>query len=460
MQLFVKRYTSLFLYIAINVALLLLIGYIRIGSAGSLIYYQFYFNDIFAINSIFIIFVIIAPMVLSYLMGILRIGNSDKYVQILGPNSLMNRIELEFNRANPDAKEYSDDNLKLLLIDMSRGEPEGTYENLELMLGTALICKNTIDKVNATSIKRVYIANEDLPNAFTIRILPIPFIGEDWIVINRNLVEILNEAELASVIGHEIAHTKHFDSWFSSISYSPRLISLFVTVVLLFQLISILVTTPLGLVFAVRLTVTIMVLFLMQLVSILSTMMNNYSNKITEIRADLYATENFDANSLINALYKIYIKGYIYLILTKESNKLLAINSAYYSIVNKIRSMISLDELSVTAVMKIIVDQSIRFARIHNIDNPYIEMRSPVIDNLKKYDVIILSDTENIEERIYTERSIYLNDEDIARLISQIKISNSDELYSNKIIRKSSYEKITHRILYVHNKIKALNKQS
>ena len=47
-------------------------------------------------------------------------------------------------------------------------------------------------------------SNELVPNAFTMRILPIPKLGQDWIIINRNIIDILNDDEIKAVVAHEI----------------------------------------------------------------------------------------------------------------------------------------------------------------------------------------------------------------------------------------------------------------
>ena len=95
-------------------------------------------------------------------------------VQIIGPDSLLNRVKMEFHLGNPDKIDYSIENIDHFLEDLAVGQPEGTYENLKMLFGIGVMVENLIETTGVKSIKRVYMSNELVPNAFTMRILPIP----------------------------------------------------------------------------------------------------------------------------------------------------------------------------------------------------------------------------------------------------------------------------------------------
>ncbi|MHA1906495.1 MAG: M48 family metallopeptidase [Candidatus Thorarchaeota archaeon] len=84
-----------------------------------------------------------------------------------------------------------------------------------------------IAQSSGVSLKRIYIMQSPLPNAFT---FSLPFIGS-VLVIFSNLTDLLDEQEVRAIIAHEVGHIKNRDSL---VSIFTRMPSFFVDIIYLY----------------------------------------------------------------------------------------------------------------------------------------------------------------------------------------------------------------------------------
>ncbi|MHA2425888.1 MAG: M48 family metallopeptidase, partial [Candidatus Thorarchaeota archaeon] len=80
---------------------------------------------------------------------------------------------------------------------------------------------------SGVSLKRIYVMQSPLPNAFT---FSLPFIGA-VLVIFSNLMDLLDEQEVQAIIAHEVGHIKNKDSL---VSIFTRMPSFFVDIIYLY----------------------------------------------------------------------------------------------------------------------------------------------------------------------------------------------------------------------------------
>lgn len=72
-------------------------------------------------------------------------------------------------------------------------------------------------------VTKVFVYRKAVPNAFSLDLLPIPIFRKPYLVLNTNVLEILNDKEIESVIAHELAHVKNGDSFIRLVLSIPRL---------------------------------------------------------------------------------------------------------------------------------------------------------------------------------------------------------------------------------------------
>ena len=91
------------------------------------------------------------------------------------------------------------------------------------------LVERTLDLVNRVAsrarikVTKVFVYRKAVPNAFSLDLLPIPFFRRPYLVLNTNVLEILNDKEIESVIAHELAHVKNGDSFIRLVLSIPRL---------------------------------------------------------------------------------------------------------------------------------------------------------------------------------------------------------------------------------------------
>lgn len=162
-------------------------------------------------------------------------------------------------------------------------------------------------------ITKVFLAKTAIPNAYTIELSAFPFIPfirkRNFVVLNSNILLILKEEEIKSVIAHELAHIKNHDSILRLILSGPHLFLqaayLYFYVIILtgisnsvlikFNPIKALVETIILLVIMVSAT----------LVSDLTIHFLRKSNQMAELQADLEPLKIIGFKPTINMLIKL-----------------------------------------------------------------------------------------------------------------------------------------------------------
>lgn len=305
-----KRWSALFLFLIYDLLQVYIIGHLEVKPDDNLIIrYRFGWSDQFTLGGWMLAFLLTVPFIISYLIAIGSVANNRNMVQVLGPDSLMRRIRLEFAKGNPEGLEFTTENIHYLLEDMAQGEPPGTIENLEMLFSLGMIITNLLEKAGVKSVKRVYVSDDLAPNAFTLRFIPLPFIGQDWIIINRNVVDILDQNEITAVIAHEVGHAVRKDSWVNSFLYSPRIVIIFGWAVILAQMGAVILDQPFTGDSFLRIAFLLFFLVLVRLLMNLGQYFTGYAYRKTELLADYYAAKLVGSEILINALIKIGRRG-------------------------------------------------------------------------------------------------------------------------------------------------------
>ncbi len=158
---------------------------------------------------------------------------------------------------------------------------------------------------SGVSVDRVFIMRSPLPNAFT---FSLPLIGT-VIVVHTNLLDVLGQSEVMSVIAHEIGHVKNADSLISIIVRMP---AIFVDLIYLYVYVrlglgvanSLLVSFDLFLV-AIRLGVLIAFFIASRMIMAGSIIFAQSASREAELLADFHAAEVLGAETTINALIRL-----------------------------------------------------------------------------------------------------------------------------------------------------------
>ncbi len=158
---------------------------------------------------------------------------------------------------------------------------------------------------SGVSVDRIFIMRSPLPNAFT---FSLPLIGT-VIVVHTNLLDVLGQSEVMSVIAHELGHVKNADSL---ISILVRMPAFFVDLIYLYVYIrlglgvanSLLVSFDLFLV-AIRLGVLIAFFVASRMILSWSIIFAQRASREAELLADLHAAEVLGAETTINALIRL-----------------------------------------------------------------------------------------------------------------------------------------------------------
>lgn len=169
------------------------------------------------------------------------------------------------------------------------------------------------EEMKLGQISKVFLAKTAIPNAYTIELSAFPFIPfirkRNFVVLNSNILLILKEEEIKSVIAHELAHIKNHDSILRLILSGPHLFLqaayLFFYIVILtgisnailieFQPIKALIDAIILLVIMVSAT----------LISDLTIYFLRKSNQMAELQADLEPLQIIGFKPTINMLIKL-----------------------------------------------------------------------------------------------------------------------------------------------------------
>jgi Zn-dependent protease with chaperone function len=158
---------------------------------------------------------------------------------------------------------------------------------------------------SGVSVDRIFIMRSPLPNAFT---FSLPLVGT-VIVVHTNLLDVLGQSEVMSVIAHELGHVKNADSL---ISILVRMPAFFVDLIYLYVYVrlglgvanSLLVSFDLFLV-AIRLGVLIAFFIASRMIMSGSIIFAQRASREAELLADFHAAEVLGAETTINALIRL-----------------------------------------------------------------------------------------------------------------------------------------------------------
>ncbi len=158
---------------------------------------------------------------------------------------------------------------------------------------------------SGVSVDKVFIMRSPLPNAFT---FSLPLIGT-VIVVHTNLLDVLSQSEVMSVIAHELGHVKNTDSL---ISILVRMPAFFVDLIYLYVYVrlglgvanSLLVDFDLFLA-VIRLGVLIAFFIASRMIMSWSITFAQRASREAELLADLHAAEVLGAETTINALIRL-----------------------------------------------------------------------------------------------------------------------------------------------------------
>lgn len=190
-------------------------------------------------------------------------------------------------------------------LGLNGGDDEKILKNLRMNPQTIYKwVMELADQRNIKSIKRVYLTDTSIPNAFTLDVIPLPFIRRTWIVLDADVLEILDEREIKAVIAHELGHVKRLDgiinifrfgiNYFVFITYAIFIIRMFYNII---------TDTPIRAInIALKSVFLVILLVILWLFTIASRILLNYSRRQSELLADYYAAQTAGRNHIINAL--------------------------------------------------------------------------------------------------------------------------------------------------------------
>ncbi|MHA1940555.1 MAG: M48 family metalloprotease [Candidatus Hodarchaeales archaeon] len=179
-----------------------------------------------------------------------------------------------------------------------------------------------VSKKAKIKVSKVFVYRKSVPNAFSLDLLPIPFLRRPYIVLNSNVLEILSEQEIEAVVAHELAHVKHGDSLFRLILSIPRL---FLNLAYLFIYLQILtgiqnvIFENFDLFSAIERGIFLVLVYLLVEFITKITLRFLYSaNRRAEFLADYFAAQHTGSDILINSLIHLGQRSETMQILSNE----------------------------------------------------------------------------------------------------------------------------------------------
>jgi Zn-dependent protease with chaperone function len=169
------------------------------------------------------------------------------------------------------------------------------------------------EEMKIGKISKVFLAKTAIPNAYTIELSAFPYIPflrkRNFVVLNSNILLILKDEELKSVISHELAHIKNHDSILRLILSGPHL---FLQAAYLFFYVIILtgISNAIFLDFSpvkalVEAIILILIMIFATLISDLTISFLRKSNQMAELQADLEPLRIIGFKPTINMLIKL-----------------------------------------------------------------------------------------------------------------------------------------------------------
>lgn len=338
------------------------------------------------------------------------------------------------------------------------------------------------EKQNIKSIKRIYITDTSIPNAFTLDIIPLPFIRATWIVLDANVMEILDEREIKAVIAHELGHVKKFDgivnifrfglNYFLFITYALFILNM------LFHIIREDPIVPLNI--ALKSAFLIVLLFVLWLFTLVSRFFMNYSRRQSELLADYYAAKTVGRNHIINALVLLGQRMDVISAFGTEFKWLGSLEGKNNLTREFVQGLKNLEpeelskDISREKAVKIYVEQRLRNIR----DDLFVPLRDEEIEKLTEMasTKLLKLREESIANGLAHDRKIkqelfkitidwflvdkdkdrYLKDEEIESLIKTIKQNPDKELFEEdiqkqKLLLGTDHPSVKERILFLYH---------
>jgi Zn-dependent protease with chaperone function len=445
------------------------------SSGGDVKGFSFSVREGFALNGLTIFYLIFAPLLFSYL-GIINNTKQPDLVQIIGPKSLLNAVDSTFSTGKYRDQEKNEENIKLYFNDLAQGEPPGTVQNLSLLFAVGNLVNKLISESGVKSIKRVYMSDRDIPNAFTLRVIPIPFIGEDWIIINRNLVEILKPEEVKAVLAHEVGHAARYDSWLNTFISVPKWIIVFGWSIVFFKMMFIIFNDGIAGFTIYRLVALflffILIRFSLNVVQYLIDMFRRNS----ELLADHYGGELVGSEILVNALIKIARRAEVVNSvqrdlewLTKQTDQIHP-NMYLMSIMNEIPR----SELSTENVRKEVIENYVAFKLRDTFKGLRIQISESDINLLieesskKIYSELLNKEITELKEKPFSilswkdvdlDENEYLSNNEITLLAERLKeterVKIDPKTLANMglVLESPSHPHINSRIIFINDSL-------
>ncbi len=158
---------------------------------------------------------------------------------------------------------------------------------------------------SGVSLKRIYIMQSPLPNAFT---FSLPFIGA-ILVIYSNIMDLLTAEEVRSIIAHEIGHIKNKDSLVSIFSRMP---SFFIDIIYLYFYVRIGLGVASAIIIqfdfalaGIRLLVLAGFFILSRITSVIAHLLIQDSSRSAEHLSDYHAAFTIGTAPTMNALIRL-----------------------------------------------------------------------------------------------------------------------------------------------------------
>lgn len=437
--------------------------------------YSFSIRDGFALNTLTITYLLVSPLVISY-FGIMNNTSRPGMVQVLGGKSLHHAVDVAFKQGEFKEIAKTEENIQLYFEKIAKGEPIGTISNLTMIYNIGVLISKLIEESGVKSIKRVYMSDKDIPNAFTLRVIPIPLIGQDWIIINRNLVEVLNENEIRAVTAHEIGHAARYDSWLNVFISVPKWIIIFGWSIVFFKMMLIIFEEGLA-GFSLYRVVTVFLFFV--IIRVLLTIVQSLTDifrRNSELLADHYAANLVGSEILVNGLVKIARRADLINSIQSDLEYLMNQSSEIHPNAYLIGTMnrISPSELSIENVRKDIVNNYVTLKLKDTFRALRIQITEENLNILIEESTIRLNDIlaeqkstklqskpfsiDNWKE-IDLDKNDYLTNDEILLFAEKLKESefqtyNSENLSKMGMILESpSHPHINKRIIFINDSL-------
>ena len=207
------------------------------------------------------------------------------------------------------------------IYSVPKAGPAYSPEETQLVEKTVSLVTKVSKKVQI-KVSKIFIYRKSVPNAFSLDLLPIPFLRRPYIVLNTNVLEILSEQEIEAVVAHELAHVKHGDSLIRLVLSIPRLYLNLAYLFIYLQIltgIQIVIFENFNLYSAIERGIFLLLVYLLiEFITKLTLRFLYSANRRAEFLADYFAAQNTEPDILINSLIHLGQRSETMQILSNE----------------------------------------------------------------------------------------------------------------------------------------------